>query len=196
VTVPDDVLRRLAAAVRSHPVGLSRTRLVVVDGPAGSGKTTLASQLEVALAAQVVHMDDLYDGWTGLRAGVRTLVEDVLVPLSVGLPGSFRRFDWERGEYAETREVPVCSTLLVEGCGSAPLEIDEHDAFVVWVEADDEVRLARGLARDGAASRPEWERFMRDERELYAEHRTAERAHVRLDGVGRWVGTGAARVRR
>ncbi|MGO1280054.1 MAG: AAA family ATPase, partial [Cellulosimicrobium funkei] len=44
----------------------SGTRLVVVDGPAGSGKTTLAAQLEAALPAQVLHMDDLYEGWRGL----------------------------------------------------------------------------------------------------------------------------------
>lgn len=39
-------------------------RVFAIDGVAGSGKTTLASQLQLDLpGSQVVHMDDLYSGW-------------------------------------------------------------------------------------------------------------------------------------
>src|SRR5262245_52752501 len=71
VTVPAEVLAALAALARARqaaaPVG--QPFLVVVDGPAGSGKTTLADQLAPRVGdgsggrAQVVHMDDLYEGW-------------------------------------------------------------------------------------------------------------------------------------
>ncbi len=41
--------------------------VIAIDGPAGAGKTTLATNLALALAqdlrVQIIHMDDLYDGW-------------------------------------------------------------------------------------------------------------------------------------
>ncbi len=57
--VPD-----LATLVADAEPRCGSTRLVCIDGPAGSGKTTLAEALsEVLDGAPVVHMDDLYEGW-------------------------------------------------------------------------------------------------------------------------------------
>lgn len=184
MTAPDHVVARIASMAADAPAGLGATRLVCVDGPAGSGKTTLAAQLGALLPAQVVHMDDLYEGWTGMVAGIERLVEWVLEPLSVGRPGRYRRYDWGLGKYAERHSVPLADFLVVEGCGAASLGAAPFGPLVVWVEADDDVRLARGLERDGLALESQWREFMRDETEHYAVHRTRERAHVRLDGVG------------
>ena len=39
--------------------------IIAIDGVAGSGKTTLATKLSEELSnAPVVHMDDLYNGWS------------------------------------------------------------------------------------------------------------------------------------
>src|SRR5690606_26299343 len=72
--------------------------VVLVDGPAGSGKTTLAGRLEEAaetheVGCAVVHMDDLYAGWEGLRAGGEALTT-LLHALAAGEPASYRRYDW------------------------------------------------------------------------------------------------------
>ena len=75
--------------------------------------------------------------------------------------------------------------LVLEGCGSARREAETLVVLTVWVEAPPELRLERGLARDGEAARPHWERWMRDEAEHFARERTAERADVRLDAFGR-----------
>lgn len=170
----------------------SGIRLVVVDGPAGSGKTTLAAQLGAALPAQVLHMDDLYEGWRGLEPAWARLDEWVLTPLAAGRPGRYRRFDWVRDAFAEWHDVPPAPYLVVEGCGSARLEADAVAALRVWVEAPDDLRLRRGLDRDGDDARDDWLAWMTAEREHYARHRTRERADVRLDGYGVVVGTGAA----
>ncbi|MEY4337799.1 MAG: hypothetical protein RL680_694, partial [Actinomycetota bacterium] len=41
--------------------------LIAIDGRAGAGKTTLAAkffeELSVDKSVQVIHMDDLYNGW-------------------------------------------------------------------------------------------------------------------------------------
>lgn len=190
MTVPAAVLARLVAAARAVPAGLGGTRLVLIDGPAGSGKTTLAAQLEVALPSEVVHMDDLYEGWTGIDAGVRILGDEVLAPLARGETGSYARFDWTTSRRAERHEVNGGTHLVVEGCGSASRVVDVHSPLIVWVEANDTERLSRGLARDGEAARDHWQQFMVDERAHYAGNATAQRAHVHLDGTGnvlRWA---------
>ncbi len=183
--VSADVVARIAAQVEARRPGLGGMRLVCVDGPAGSGKTTLAGQLAASLPAQVVHMDDLYEGWTGVRAGVDRLHEWVLAPLAAGVAGRYRRYDWELGRYAERHAVPVADSLVVEGCGSACQGVDQYEPLIVWVEADDDLRLQRGLERDGEGEREHWLGFMAAEQEMYARERTRERAHVRLDAWGR-----------
>ncbi|MFE6969931.1 uridine kinase [Isoptericola sp. NPDC057653] len=199
MTVPQGVLDRLVARVRAAaprlpaagPDGTAAdrpaggTRLVVVDGPAGSGKSTLAAQLAEALPAQVVHMDDLYDGWSGLAAGVERLHEQVLAPLARGEDGRYERYDWGTGRYAEWHDVPRAEYLVVEGCGAGDPRVDDLCALLVWVETDDALRLTRGLARDGEDARGHWKAWMAAENALYAAHRTARRADVRLDGWGR-----------
>ena len=60
----------LAAA---RPATLGTGRLVCVDGPAGSGKTTLGAELAERTGAQLVHGDDLMEGWRGLDAVGRQL---------------------------------------------------------------------------------------------------------------------------
>ncbi|MGN8246461.1 uridine kinase family protein [Cellulomonas soli] len=169
---------------------LGRTRLVCVDGPAGSGKTTTARRLAEALdgegvTAHVVHLDDLYAGWSGLEGSLwPRLAAQVLAPLHRGLPGRFQRFDWPSGRFAEWVDVPVRDVLVLEGCGAARRECEPFVSVRVWVQAPAELRLRRGLARDGEQARPHWVAWMADEDRHFAVERTAERADVRLDALG------------
>ncbi len=189
------VLTDLVDLVRSGAARLGpaqQTRLVLVDGPAGSGKSSLAAQLGTALPAQVVHMDDLYPGWQGLVDGIDRLGKQIIDPLQFGALARFQRYDWERGEYAEWHEVPAEPVLVVEGCGAGARRFDPVTTLLIWVEADDALRLRRGLARDGEAVRAEWMRWMADEASIYAAEETRDRADVRLDGFGSVVNLGRA----
>lgn len=184
MTVGPDVLARLVARARARAT-TAGMRLVVLDGPAGSGKTTLAAQLGVALGAQVVHLDDLYEGWEdGPDGGARRLRERVLEPLASGRPGRYDRYDWVEGRWAESHAVPPAPFLVVEGCGAGAQAVDGFDRLLVWVEADDAERLRRGLERDGEHAREHWLRWMADEAAHYARERTRARADVLLDGFG------------
>ena len=43
---------------------LDRTLLISIDGPAGAGKTTLATNIANRFSdCHIIHMDDLYRGW-------------------------------------------------------------------------------------------------------------------------------------
>ncbi|MGY1638826.1 uridine kinase [Geodermatophilus sp. SYSU D00742] len=173
----------LAALVRTAAPRLGSTRLVCVDGPAGSGKTTLAAGLAAELGATVVHMDDLYAGWT-LTGAFARLAAGVLRPLAAGRAGAYHRFDWTAGRFAaDPTPVPPGGVLVVEGCGSCPRAADPWTALRIWVEAPPEVRLARGLARDGTALEPEWRRWQVTEAAAFAAEGTRDRADVRVDGT-------------
>ena len=174
----------MLALLDARPPTLGAGRLLCVDGPAGSGKTTLAAAVARARpASRVVAMDDLYDGWDGL-AGVESQVEALLGPLARGEPGSYRRYDWHAARFAETVPVPVVPLLVLEGVGSGAAEHADLITLLVWIEADAELRFTRGLARDGEHLRPEWERWMLAEMQHFATHRTRDRADLILHGAG------------
>jgi len=123
----------------SRPATLGPGRLICVDGPAGSGKTTLATALAEMTHAPVVHMDDLYAGWDGLTDGIAQL-ETILLPLVEGSPGSYRRYDWHAREFAETVLVPPSPLLVIEGFGSGAATYDGFRTALAWVDAPEEER--------------------------------------------------------
>jgi len=170
------------AATRAPTLGTGR--LVCVDGPAGSGKTTLGTALAEATGAQLIRGDDLMEGWRGLSSVGRQL-ETMCAALAEGRPGSYEHFDWEHDRFDHTVDVPPAPWLVVEGVGSGAAAIAAYTTVLVWVEVDDDLRLARGMARDGEAMRDHWLTFMADERALFASERTRERADVLVDGTGR-----------
>lgn len=174
----------ITARVLACPARLGGTRLVVVDGPAGSGKSTVAARLAAALdGAQVVHMDDLYEGWTGLGDDVwRRLRDQVLAPLQAGRPGRYRRYDWDAGRFAEGHDVPVAPVLVVEGVGAAARPVEPLPSLRVWVEAPEALRLQRGLERDGEALRAEWLAWAAREQAHFTADGTQARAEILVDG--------------
>ena len=162
---------------------LGAGRLVCIDGPAGSGKTTLGHSLAEATGAQLIHSDDLMEGWRGLDAVGRQLTA-LVGPLAEGRPGSYEHFDWQHHRYDRVVPVPPAPWLVVEGVGSGAAAIAAYTTVLVWVEVDDDLRLARGLARDGVEMEQHWRTFMLDERELFEREQTRERADVLVDGSG------------
>jgi uridine kinase len=180
-----DTFAALAARVLAAPARLGAVRLVCVDGPAGSGKTTFAGRLTDALGADagLVHLEDLYAGWT-LTGAVARLSAGVLRPLAEGRPGTHHRYDWAAGRFDdEPVAVPLPRVLVVEGCGSSPRALDPWTSLRIWVEAPAPLRLARGLARDGADLAAHWRRWQQSEAAHFAAEDTRARADLRVDGA-------------
>jgi uridine kinase len=180
-----NTLDDLAERVRGARPRLGDTRLVCVDGPAGSGKTTFTARLADALGphAAVVHLDDLYAGWT-LTGAVARLCAGVLRPMAEGRNGTVHAYDWTTRRFSPgPTAVPARPVLLVEGCGSGSRVLDPVRSLLVWVEAPAPLRLARGLARDGADLEPEWRRWQATEAAEFARENTRPRADLRIDGT-------------
>jgi uridine kinase len=181
---------RLAGQVLAAPPRCGTTRLVCVDGPAGSGKTTLAAALAEAVGARgrtvaVVHLADLLEGWDGLDDVGASAHRLLVAPWSRGDAGRYRRYDWHQVAFAEHHRVPPPDVAVLEGVGSGHAGFADLVTLLVWVEAPEELRLARGLERDGPELMPHWQRWLVAERRLHAREGTRERADVVVDGSGR-----------
>ncbi|HEU4810964.1 MAG TPA: 4-amino-4-deoxy-L-arabinose transferase [Nocardioides sp.] len=179
-----DAARLVLELARSRPATLGGGRLVCVDGPAGSGKTTLAAALALLEPrSRVIHMDDLYDGWDGLPR-LTDQLEPLLRPLASGAAGSYRRYDWVAGRYAETVTVEPVPLLVLEGVGSGARAHADLTTVLAWVWAPGDLRLRRGLERDGSALAEHWRQWMLDEDALFVREETARRADLFVDGAG------------
>ena len=184
----DDIADLLAwVAMESAPT-LGSTRLVCVDGRAGSGKTTLAEAMLRAASevgrARLLHMDDMYEGWGGLGDVSERVERDLVRPLRENHPGRYQRYDWHRETFAEWRTVDPVDLLILEGVGSGAAVYDDTITKLVWVEAPRDLRVERGLARDGAEVLPMWLDWMESEEVVFARERTRQRADVVVDGSG------------
>jgi uridine kinase len=172
--------RVLELALRRPPT-LGTARLICIDGPAGSGKTTLAAEIASLSEAPVVHMDDLYEGWAGLAA-VDDQLGTLLGPLAAERSGCYRRWDWIGNDWAETVSVAPAPLLVLEGVGSGSSAYADLVTVLAWVQAPLDLRMQRGLERDGEAMAGHWRRWALAEQEHFARERTRERADLVLDG--------------
>ncbi|MFD0689732.1 dephospho-CoA kinase [Actinomadura fibrosa] len=168
----------LAARLRAAEPRAGATRVLAVDGRSGAGKSTLAEAVAAELAAPVVHLEDLYGGWDGLAGGVDRLVAEVLAPIAAGRRALVPRYDWHAGRWAGPVPLDPPAELVVEGVGAGSRRAAAYASLLVWVEAPDDVRRRRALARDGDTYLPHWDRWAAQEDDLLARERTAERADV------------------
>lgn len=188
----------LAERLRTFAPRAGETRVVAVDGRSGAGKTTLARRLTDQLGATLVQLEDLYDGWDGLEAGIALAAADVLAPLPAGRAGAYRRYDWHAGRYAEQHPVPAGGTVVLEGVGAAAAAIAPFAAATVWVDAPLAVRQRRALGRseDGDAYLGHWNCWARQEQVYLDRDRPDERADVVIDGAASDVGADRLAVAR
>lgn len=161
-------------------------RLVFIDGPSGSGKSTLAWRLAERSGAPVVAADDFLS-WPDFVTWWPRFAEQVLTPLSRGEDARYQVRDWENDEFGSTlgewKTLPWSPLVIAEGTTISRREAEDAIAFRVWVEAPEEVRLARGIARDGESHRDLWVDWIRRERDFFARDRTRERADLLINGA-------------
>ena len=141
--------------------------------PPGQGRCYVVGPLEIAVFRQR----------DGKIFATENLCPHRQGPLSEGLPARYRRWDWAACEYAEWVQLPSSEVVVLEGCGSGALPVGRAASVLVWVEAEESVRRARGLARDPGYA-PFWDRWSAQERRLYEADRTWERADLFLDTTG------------
>ncbi len=178
---PEAAAARVVEHALSRPPTLGAGRLVCVDGPAGSGKTTLAEAMAARTAAHVVHLDDLFPGWGGL-AEVPALMKRLLRPLARGEHGHWHRYDWYTARFAEWHTVRPGGLLVVEGVGSGGRAWADLVTTLAFVEAPRAARDRRGIERGGVGVTENWRRWSVQEDALFSREHTRHRADLLLSG--------------
>jgi uridine kinase len=162
------------------------TPIILIDGRAGSGKSTFARLLqdqvfqETRQSPKVIHMDDLYPGWEGLSQGSLYMVEQILKPLNQNTKAQWQRWDWTNKVRGGTdpgngwREFDGQNLLIVEGCGAVTAQSAELADLTIWIEAPRQTRRERFEARDRGAFSNFWASWSAQEDEFYQEQRSEQ----------------------
>jgi uridine kinase len=195
-----DVLAEVAALV-PRP---GRPARVSIDGADGAGKTVLSDELAALLPGSVrASLDDFHHprayrhahGRTGQTVWQRSfdleaLRRELLDPWRLGAGSSYRRrwhdLTTDRLVDDPPELVPQAGVLVVDGVFAQRPELADAWDLVVWVHADDAVRLARMAVRDGVPddpNHPDQRRYL-DAQAIYRERcRPDERADVVVDNT-------------
>ena len=125
-------------------------RIVGIDGCGGAGKTTFAQRLVAAANDEwpVVHTDDFATHDEPLQWWPRML-EQVVEPLLKEQPATFRPYDWVQRRPGELTTIDPSDVIVIEGVGATRAAWRDRLALRIWIETDSDLRLRRGLERDG-----------------------------------------------
>lgn len=157
----DQLVRRITAP--DLPFGRA---FVGVDGPGASGKSTLADLIRERIpGAVVVHVDDFFfpsnvrnsrAGQTGALFDLPRLKREVLLPVSVGKTSMYQRYDWDSDTLSEDVAVPAGAPVIVEGVYSLSRQLRPYYSYRIYCRASHDLRLERGVRRDGEPMRTTW----------------------------------------
>ena len=159
--------------------------VVCVDGPAGSGKTTLAEIIRSNFdSVNVVHMDDLYDGWVApLNSEMYSrITSQIIEPHLKKEPADFDVFNWWKHAFDHKEHLETKKTLVIEGVGAASSEVRKFADLTVFVEVSAELGLERVLSRDGLGIVNEMQSWQEMESKHFKQDQTKKAANFVVDG--------------
>ena len=156
------------------------TRVIAVDGPGGAGKSTLAAYLARELDASVVHTDD-FASWDNPIDWWPEVIEKVLAPLAAGRSACYTPTTWG-GPQKDNVVIEPGGLVVLEGVTASRRAFRPYLAYSIWVETARELRLRRGMQRDGQDARADWECWMAGEDAYIEQERPEEQADAVLPG--------------
>ncbi|MBT4762568.1 MAG: uridine kinase [Bdellovibrionaceae bacterium] len=178
VTIKTIVDQILAAC----PNGDMQSKIISIDGCGGAGKSTLAVELSNYFDyCSVVHTDDFASPENPLNWHER-MIEQVLKPLAENKLARFQRYDWNAGRLLGWLTVEPQNYIILEGVSSSRIEFRPYLSFSVFVNTDRDIRLKRGLERDGLQALAQWKEWMREEDEYIKRDCPSEFADCVING--------------
>jgi uridine kinase len=167
---------------------LSKSKLspiISIDGPAGAGKSTLASHLENSLKSHfsisLVHMDNLYNGWSDpfgqpFLNSLQRLTDSHTSGLGCEIP----HYNWADRSYGASHPYSPAELLILEGVGSSSSLIRSKVTASIWVGISPEVGLERVLARDGDGISKEMKEWLVTQEAFFINEKSEELADFAL----------------
>lgn len=174
----------ISTAIYQAPAKLGECRLVLIDGPAGSGKTQLAAHVVAKTKAQLIHMDDMYQGWgNALTAEIMTkIMTQVLEPIGQSKTASYKKFDWINNAPGDLVEIAAPEVLIIEGVGAAAEQLRQYASLAIWIEVAAEIGYARVMKRDGDQISTQMQLWQQQERSWHQLDGTKSACDLWLDG--------------
>ena len=150
------VLSAAARAMKEKP-----QVLLCIDGPCGSGKTTMARQLAAITDAACIPMDDFYTphpqktperlAQPGGNADHERLLSELLIPWRKQGAGSYRPYLCAENRFGDPIPVPSGPLTILEGSYSLLPSIAALADIRVFLTIDEDEQCRRLLAREGEA---------------------------------------------
>ena len=155
--------------------------IIAIDGPAGAGKTTLAHEIFLAISPKmsvnVIHMDDLYDGWdNALGEDLTKVLTHIADQHKQKNSAKIKKYNWATSSFEDSEELPSNDLLILEGVGSGDMAIQDDLAALIWIDIDPEIGVKRVIERDGAQVVDEMRKWLRTQEEYFSQHSTREKA--------------------
>ena len=159
---------------KNHPV-------IAIDGPAGAGKTTLAHEIFLALSPKmsvnVIHMDDLYDGWeNALTDDLTQFLQYLSAQHQSQEPAKLSRYNWATSSFDPPEVIAPADLLILEGVGSGDKSLQDQFAALIWIDIDPEIGVKRVIDRDGAQVADEMKKWLGTQQKYFSQHSTREKA--------------------
>lgn len=121
--------------------------LILIDGAAGSGKTTLALKLADILNADLVHTDDV--SWCADPIHWdHEMLEGIVNPWINGKDVAYRPAGWVKEGRQGSIEVDPNRALIIEGMGACRKTLRDIAAYSIWVDTEPEIARERVVKRD------------------------------------------------
>jgi uridine kinase len=151
--------------------------IIAIDGPAGAGKTTLASNLHLALypdfTSTIIHMDDLYNGWEkALTPELSKTLTSIASTHQAGQKISISKYDWVHSTFLQAESIPPAQLLILEGVGSGQRAIREYLSALIWIEIERTSGLSRVLERDGDGFRDPMQKWLATQEQHFTIEKT------------------------
>jgi uridine kinase len=159
--------------------------LLAIDGPAGSGKTTLAAKLEreyqLTATVRVIHMDDLYNGWEdALSEELTEKLSNIVQAHNSSKDFYLAKFNWASMKFDVEELMVATEVLILEGVGAAQKVVRDAGAKTYWIETPAEIGLQRALDRDGHHLRDLMLKWQTHQDAHFQIDKTAENCDVKL----------------
>jgi uridine kinase len=178
-------ISELVELIQSSSIKCGETKVVCIDGPAGSGKTTLANSLSKYLDnCPIVHMDEIYEGWEEALSQKTTndLYQWIIEPLLKKQLIEFFKFDWTISKRNKKVVIRSHSYLIIEGVGSSVKKVSEHASLKIWIVVNQSLGIERVLKRDGQQIKDQMKNWQIQELIYFNENKTKENSNIWIDG--------------
>ena len=106
-------------------------QIILIDGPAGAGKTTFAFDLQKELGCQIVHLDSIYDGWdNALSHSLRDKLISIVSNFLKGKRNEIEIYNWQESKIDSKLVIEPGKHLIIEGVGAGQSVIQIGRAHV------------------------------------------------------------------